>query len=49
MLGAMKEEDDDNDENGVVVIDSLSLEDDIKRFGITATMGNAVMPPGGGS
>ncbi len=46
--GAMKEEDDDNDENDVVVIDGLSLEDDIKRFGITSTMGDIVIPPGGG-
>ena len=44
----MKEEDDDNDENDVVVIDGLSLEDDIKRFGITSTMGDIVIPPGGG-
>jgi hypothetical protein len=38
----------DNDENGVVVIDGPLLKDDIKRFGMTATMGNIVIPPGGG-
>ena len=45
MSGAMKEEDDVNDKNGVVVINDPLLEDDIKRVRITTMMGDAVIPP----
>jgi hypothetical protein len=43
----MKVENDDNYGNGMVVIDGPSLENDIKRVGITTMMGDVVIPSGG--